>query len=171
MVPIDFDVRIPALTPANGSTEVWLGTHTNSGLHIQEGCDGQITANYLETRRKISPPIQPVIPKESIIIRDLRLWRCGKPNHEGTIRVMLAMIHFASWYRNSMRSLPFVGFLMTRLKFPLEWKDEDIPEHKGLEIVWDPRYTEIKYLDHGNTYFFDQENRLNSDEHKALSSV
>lgn len=109
-IPFALVVNVPliTMTPENGSTEVWLGTHINSGLHVQQGkhgdrVSGKILPEKFEERRKISPPMQPVIPKGSIIIRDLRLWHCGKPNLEGTTRVMLAMIHFAAWYRNPMR--------------------------------------------------------------------
>jgi ectoine hydroxylase-related dioxygenase (phytanoyl-CoA dioxygenase family) len=109
-IPFALVVNVPLVTmkPENGSTEIWLGTHINSGLHVQEGqhgdrVSGKILPDKLEERRKISPPMQPVIPKGSIIIRDLRLWHCGKPNLEGTTRVMLAMIHFSPWYRNPMR--------------------------------------------------------------------
>ena len=113
-IPFALVVNVPliTMTPENGSTEVWLGTHTGSGLHVQEGrhgdrASGRIVADQLDARRKACPPIQPIVPKGSIIIRDLRLWHCGKPNLEGSTRVMLAMIHFAPWYRNPMRSLFF----------------------------------------------------------------
>lgn len=110
-IPFALVVNVPliTITPENGSTEVWLGTHTRSGLNVQEGrhgdrASGRIIADQLASRRKMRPPIQPVVPKGSIIIRDLRLWHCGKPNIEGTTRVLLAMIHFAPWYRNPMKS-------------------------------------------------------------------
>jgi len=109
-IPFAVVVNVPliTMTPQNGATEFWLGTHNSSGLHIQEDwhgdkAGGEIKSDILESRRKKLPPIQPVISKGSIIIRDLRLWHCGKPNFEGTPRILLAMIHFASWYRNSMR--------------------------------------------------------------------
>jgi ectoine hydroxylase-related dioxygenase (phytanoyl-CoA dioxygenase family) len=113
-IPFSLVINVPliTMTPANGSTEVWLGTHKNAGSQVQENWHddrggGEIKIDVLESRRKISPPIQPVIPKGSVIIRDLRLWHCGKPNLEGTTRVMLAMIHFASWYRSPMRFSKF----------------------------------------------------------------
>lgn len=102
------NVPLVAMTPENGSTEVWLGTHNGYGLDAQEGAHGErasgrIQEKLLAERRKQSPPEQPSIPKGSIIIRDLRLWHAGMPNHSDDIRVMLAMIHFAPWYRNQMR--------------------------------------------------------------------
>lgn len=92
------------MTPSNGSTEVWLGTHTSSSLADQEGehgsrASGRIKPELLEERRKVRPPVQAVVDKGSVIVRDLRLWHAGKPNLEGEARVMLAMIHFAPWFR------------------------------------------------------------------------
>lgn len=124
-LPFALVVNVPLITisPENGSTEVWLGTHTGTGPHDQEGehgdrASGRIKLDLLESRRKISPPIQPVIPKGSIIVRDLRLWHGGMPNVSSDVRVMLAfsmyprdnversltrVVHFAPWYRNQMR--------------------------------------------------------------------
>ncbi|EIN10176.1 hypothetical protein PUNSTDRAFT_65708, partial [Punctularia strigosozonata HHB-11173 SS5] len=52
-------------------------------------------------------PVQPHLPKGSLIIRDLRLWHNGKRDggNEGPPRVMLILIEvfFASWYRSSLR--------------------------------------------------------------------
>lgn len=96
--PFALVVNVPLIemTPRNGSTEVWLGTHNGYGLDAQEGlhgerASGRIKAALLEERRRISPPIQPTIPKGSIVVRDLRLWHAGMPNYSNDIRVMLAM--------------------------------------------------------------------------------
>ncbi|KAF9883341.1 hypothetical protein FE257_003557 [Aspergillus nanangensis] len=108
--PFAYVVNVPliTMTPENGSTEVWLGTHTDSGLHVQEGmhgerASGRIMAEVLEQRRAVRPPCQPTVPKGAIVLRDLRLWHAGIGNQTGDVRVMLAMIHFAPWYRNPMR--------------------------------------------------------------------
>jgi ectoine hydroxylase-related dioxygenase (phytanoyl-CoA dioxygenase family) len=104
--PFALVVNVPLvqMTPENGSTEVWLGTHIGSNLQCQEGehgdrASGRIKKDLLEQRRATRPPCQPTIKKGSIIIRDLRLWHGGRPNLSKEIRVMLAMIHFAPWYR------------------------------------------------------------------------
>ena len=98
--PFALVVNVPLITftPTNGSTEIWLGTHTGdlSGLHVQEGergerASGRIKKDLLETRKEVSRPIQPVIEKGSIVIRDLRLWHAGMPNWTEEVRVMLAM--------------------------------------------------------------------------------
>ena len=92
------------MTEENGSTEVWLGTHTDSGVWQQEGAhgdraSGRIKQSLLEERRALRPPGQPTVKKGSIVLRDLRLWHAGKPNFSNNARVMLAMIHFAQWFR------------------------------------------------------------------------
>jgi ectoine hydroxylase-related dioxygenase (phytanoyl-CoA dioxygenase family) len=94
---IDMDVD-------NGSTEVWLGTHNTTSLAAQEGkqgdrASGRIAKHLIEQRRQERAPCQPKVTKGSIVIRDLRLWHAGKPNFGEDVRVMLAMIHFAPWYR------------------------------------------------------------------------
>lgn len=96
--PFALVVNVPLvmMTPENGSTEVWLGTHSDSGLHAQEGehgdrASGRIKQQLLDERSGISPPLQPIVPKGSIIVRDLRLWHAGMPNLTQDPRVMLAM--------------------------------------------------------------------------------
>lgn len=98
--PFALVVNVPLITftPENGSTEVWLGTHTPelAGLHVQDGlhgerASGRIKPDLLEERRKVRGPSQPVIEKGSLVVRDLRLWHAGMPNLTEEVRVMLAM--------------------------------------------------------------------------------
>ncbi|GKZ18225.1 hypothetical protein AbraIFM66951_000398 [Aspergillus brasiliensis] len=125
------NVPLITMTPENGSTEVWLGTHTDTGLHVQEGlhgerASGRIKLDELEKRRVQRPPCQPTVAKGSIVIRDLRLWHAGIGNQTEIPRVMLAMIHFASWYRNPMK-LEFADDLkpliesQTDIEVPVDW--------------------------------------------------
>lgn len=101
--PFAYVVNVPLIkmTPENGSTEIWLGTHIDSGLHVQEGmhgdrASGRIKLDELEKRRAIRPPCQPVVPKGAIVVRDLRLWHAGVGNKTEQVRVMLAMSRFSS---------------------------------------------------------------------------
>jgi len=124
-------------TPENGSTELWLGTHTGplAGLQVQEGAQGdrasgRIQESLLAERRNTRAPSQPGISKGSIVIRDLRLWHAGMPNLTDEVRVMLAFIHFAPWYRNPMRlglseSLKPVVEAEARLEVPVDWVSEE----------------------------------------------
>lgn len=161
------NVPLTTMTPANGSTEIWLGTHTSelSGPHAQEGvhgerASGRIKAEYLDSRRTVRPPSQPVVKKGSAIIRDLRLWHAGKPNTvldgKGSPRVMLAMIHFAPWYRNGM-----VLEMGEDAREKIEGVREKLNEVGGLEVPMEYKATEEvlqTYMTRpfGNAYDFGQ---------------
>ncbi|EEU39363.1 uncharacterized protein NECHADRAFT_94287 [Fusarium vanettenii 77-13-4] len=160
--PFALVVNVPLVTatPENGSTEIWLGTHSSFGLDAQEGAhgdraSGRIREDLLRQREKLSPPLQPVIKKGSIIIRDLRLWHAGMPNTTQETRVMLAMIHFAPWFRNRMR-LEF-GQDVKPILEKLEGEGKlglDVP------VDWVSREAVLEgYLNRGfgNSYDFDQE--------------
>lgn len=100
--PFAYVINVPlvTMTPENGSTEIWLGTHVDSGLHVQEGAhgtdraSGRIKVQEVERRRTVRMPCQPVVPKGSLVIRDLRLWHAGMGNRTEDVRVMLAMSKF-----------------------------------------------------------------------------
>ncbi|OJJ69861.1 hypothetical protein ASPBRDRAFT_56642 [Aspergillus brasiliensis CBS 101740] len=156
--PFAYVINVPliTMTPENGSTEIWLGTHRDSGLHVQEGAhgadraSGRIRVQELEKRRAVRRPCQPVVSKGSLVIRDLRLWHAGMGNQTGDVRVMVAMIHFAPWYRNKMRlelaeELRPVVERKTRLEVPVDW----VAEEEAM----------ARYLNRGfgNAYDFSQE--------------
>ncbi|KAI0453148.1 hypothetical protein F5B21DRAFT_304294 [Xylaria acuta] len=161
--PFALVINVPLvdMSPHNGSTEVWLGTHTSTGgIAAQEGAHGErasgrikkdILAKRVETH---GSPLQPSIKKGSIIIRDLRLWHAGMPNKSEEARVMLAQIHFANWYRNPMR-LEFAEDIRPILK------ELDSRGELGLEVPvdWVSKEQAVDgYLNRafGNAYDFSQ---------------
>lgn len=160
--PFALVVNVPLVStmPENGSTELWLGTHANYGLEAQEGAHGErasgrIKEELLRQREKTVPPVQPVIKKGSLVLRDLRLWHAGMPNFTDEVRVMLAMIYFAPWYRNRMR-LEFGD----DIKPILEAKDRDGTLELEVPVDWvDAQKVQENYLGrgYGNSYDFDQE--------------
>lgn len=97
--PFALVVNVPlvTMTPENGSTEIWLGTHQGYGIEAQEGmhgerASGRVREELLEERRGMGMgPCQPVVKKGSVVVRDLRLWHAGMPNLSEDVRVMLAM--------------------------------------------------------------------------------
>ncbi|KAK1508384.1 phytanoyl-CoA dioxygenase [Colletotrichum tamarilloi] len=190
--PFALVINIPLveMTPSNGSTELWLGTHAPyllpaspsspssssttttpsssytgtiipSGIAAQQGthgtrASGRINPQLLDLRRAVRPPSQPTVEKGSIVIRDLRLWHAGMPNATPDVRVMLAMIHFAGWYRNPMR-LQFAEDVR-----PLLEGDGEATGRDDLEIPvdWTTREEALRtYLGRGfgNSYDFNQE--------------
>ena len=143
------------MTPQNGSTELWLGTHT-ADVSAQEGkhgerASGRIREDLLAERRALRAPSQPTVRKGSIVLRDLRLWHAGMPNVSEEVRVMLAMIHFAPWYRNPMRLQlgedvrGLLDGLGSGLEIPADWVDNEGVLGSYLQREF------------GNSYDFDQE--------------
>jgi hypothetical protein len=94
-----FVVNVPVVhvTPENGATELWPGTHLDTRYPIHDGSP-RVADDVLEARRKVRPPVQPEVPLGAAVIRDIRLWHAGMPNHTSTPRPMIAMIHTCSWF-------------------------------------------------------------------------
>jgi hypothetical protein len=90
-------VNIPLVdvSPENGSTELWPGTHLDTTVSM--ATEIKVPTNVLEKRRAECPPVQPVIAKGSILLRDIRLWHAGMPNRTAEPRPMIAMIHAIRW--------------------------------------------------------------------------
>ena len=142
---------------ANGSTEVWLGTHHHD-VSAQEGAHGERASGRIK-EHLLAPEhgfeaVQPKIERGAIVIRDLRLWHAGMPNRSDDVRIMLAMIHFAPWYRNPMKLE--LGDDMKPMLEELERKGE-----LGLEVPvdWLEREEVLeRYMNRGfgNSYDFNQ---------------
>ncbi|PVH73584.1 phytanoyl-CoA dioxygenase family protein [Cadophora sp. DSE1049] len=111
------NINLIDVDPEHGSTEIWLGSHLDTSWKAYVEKSGSVIPKHiLERRRKVSPPIQPVIPKGALILRDLRLWHAGMPNRTDDVRVMLVTIHFPAWYRTEQKVL-----LPESLKGKIEW--------------------------------------------------
>ena len=97
--PFAFVVNVPLvdMTPANGSTELWPGTHRDTTMCAQDG-DIKVPETALARRQEIRPPVQPSVRCGSALVRDIRLWHRGMPNRTETPRPMIAMIHWISWW-------------------------------------------------------------------------
>jgi hypothetical protein len=95
--PAQLVVNVPTVdvSAENGATEIWLGTHRD--LTVGVGGDIEVPLDALEARRRIALPIQPTIRRGSVLIRDVRLWHAGMPNHTDRPRPMIAMVHVSHW--------------------------------------------------------------------------
>ncbi|OCL13541.1 hypothetical protein AOQ84DRAFT_310391 [Glonium stellatum] len=98
------------VSPANASTELWLGSHRDTSFadhkncrpddpnfKVTEGFKFGIRNELVEARRAYAPPIQPTVKRGSVVIRDLRLWHAGVSNPSPDPRIMLAFVH-TPWY-------------------------------------------------------------------------
>lgn len=142
IIPVD-------CSPQNGSTEVWLGTHNITHFRDQNGMKG-IHTHLLEQRRQVVPPVQPTVKRGGIIIRDMRLWHAGMPNHtDGEVRVMLNLCYFADWYRCPMK-----------IKFPHEAKAriEEL-ERKSGSVIAAEYVDKFDHLTLRHTHDFGQDDK------------
>ncbi|KAK8200994.1 hypothetical protein M8818_006314 [Zalaria obscura] len=98
------NIYLTDVSPANGATEVWPGTHAISSKadHVSPW-SGRIQRERFCAQALIRPPGQVTIPKGSICFRDIRTWHSGMPNLSPDPRIMLALAYFPRWYRSPMR--------------------------------------------------------------------
>ena len=75
-------------TEENGAVELWPGSHLNTK---------PLTDDNVAAQREKSPPIRGTAEKGSVLIRDMRVWHRGVPNHSDEIRHMIAMVHNKNW--------------------------------------------------------------------------
>ncbi|KAI7968251.1 hypothetical protein EIK77_010421 [Talaromyces pinophilus] len=103
-VPFGYCVNINLVDTSllNGATEVWPGTHLGTSIDDVSDTEPGIRKELIEERRKIRPPVQPSLPKGSLIIRDFRLWHAGRPNQTDEPRVMIVTVLFPKWYRSNL---------------------------------------------------------------------
>ncbi|PLB47347.1 hypothetical protein P170DRAFT_439033 [Aspergillus steynii IBT 23096] len=147
-IDIDFDMpRMPFAfcvntnlvdtEPQNGATEIWPGSHIDTDRSVLDRnfSHKQIKQDLLDARRAVAPPVQPALPKGSLIIRDFRLWHAGMPNLTDEPRVMLVTIQFARWYRSEQRFV-LPRSLKGKIDFGnvvpcVEWVDEEYDYLQG----------------------------------------
>ena len=139
--PYALVVNVPVVdvTAANGSTEIWPGTHTDTTIYVQAG-DIKLPPTVVEARRAVRPPLQPAVRAGSVVIRDIRLWHAGMPNTTAQARPMIAMIHYVSWWPSQ--------------PVPFPKSEEAFFQHPVLRT--DAEFTDgpIDYIAHGGAYDF-----------------
>jgi hypothetical protein len=139
------------VSPANGSTELWVGSHKDTTYADHKNRSGTfneselgIRDDLLEERRKWAPPIQPTVKKGSVVLRDLRLWHAGLSNPSKEHRIMLAYVHTPWWYKcPAVVVLPekareLVDSWAARKKHPVVYHAHYVPghiDHKTIEFT------------------------------------
>lgn len=167
--PYYFIANIPLcdFTIENGATEFWLGSHAHTSehdqVHVADSKDLEtypysrigwpvppITLEAVEARRKIRSPVQPECSRGDIMIRDIRTWHAGMPNHSDQHRIMIGLGYMSSHYPNHLQRchLPESQreFWLSNRQVELRanfWEDE---EFKGIkkdsEFLVRPSYLE-----------------------------
>ncbi|KAJ9652773.1 hypothetical protein H2198_008000 [Neophaeococcomyces mojaviensis] len=137
------NINLVDTSPENGATEFWPGSHHVSTpechMALSSGCEERILhvkPEYVEQRRRHSPPIQPCTKKGSIIVRDLRLWHAGMPNLTPEPRIMLAFVAQPAWYQGKSKVLlplsvkELVESWSNELQFAAEWVEGEVDHRK-----------------------------------------
>ena len=119
---------VDAMTPENGSTQLWPGTHLlpqtadprwpeggwyhEAELDTQRGTwQGNEFFDYpgfttlVDEQRRRRPPVQLSVPKGGVAIRDNRCWHAGRPNHTPWPRHMFGL----GYMRYLVEGDPFAG--------------------------------------------------------------
>ncbi|GAA4980663.1 phytanoyl-CoA dioxygenase family protein [Actinopolymorpha pittospori] len=79
-------------TVENGATEVWPGSHLIVDTAADTGPGADLT-----TRAQALASTRVDVPTGSVVLRDLRLWHRGVPNHSDAARSMLAVVYQRGW--------------------------------------------------------------------------
>ncbi|MCZ6681376.1 MAG: phytanoyl-CoA dioxygenase family protein [Candidatus Poribacteria bacterium] len=86
------------VTEHNGSIELWPRSHLDTNVALDDATI-KVDERLVEARRQFAPPVRGNVKKGSMLIRDMRLWHRGMPNHSDRPRQMIAMIHHIHWFR------------------------------------------------------------------------
>lgn len=99
VVSIVLNVPLCDFTIENGSTEVWPGTHLMVDRTPTE-------SRGLEERAAALPSQRTNVRAGSVILRDLRLFHRGMPNHSDQVRAMLAIVYVRPFQATAVLDIP-----------------------------------------------------------------
>jgi hypothetical protein len=84
----------------NGAIELWPGTHRDTTMH--RGLETlRVAADRVAARRAVVLPVRGHTRLGDMLLRDVRIWHRGMPNHSDQPRHMLAMIHRPGWFQRT----------------------------------------------------------------------
>jgi hypothetical protein len=103
---IEVSIYLGDVSAETGAPELWPGSH--KGWTVKDQLPhgrGWIKSSAFSRRAKFAPPVQPEIPKGSVILRDLRTWHAGMGNQNELeeLRIHLGFFYFPRWFCSPMR--------------------------------------------------------------------
>ena len=96
---LSFFIPMRDVTPENGSTEIWLGSHNDlSWVPARKAAEkhpnaGQPDAETQDAQRHRLPPTQVAMPKGAVLLRDARGWHRGMPNQSNQPRHLVTVAY------------------------------------------------------------------------------
>jgi hypothetical protein len=143
--PCALVVNVPVvdMTGHTGSIELWPGSHQDTAIGPNDKI--RVPREKVQARQETLCPFQPEVPVGSVLIRDMRLWHRGMPNHSDRPRPMIAMIHTCDWLWSSR--IPFPKGTESIFEHPIlhtaaDFVDEDIAyltRHKSYDL-WEDEW-------------------------------
>ena len=95
---LSFFIPMRDVTPENGSTEIWVGSHNDQcwvpaqKLREKNPNPGQPDAETQEAQRGRLPPTQVSLPKGAVLLRDARGWHRGQRPSSATYTPLTAAV-------------------------------------------------------------------------------
>lgn len=157
------NVPLCDFSTANGATEFWLGSHAATSLEDQQPVTDAtretwkpktatdrvpwISEEAKDARRAVRPPVQPEVKRGDIMIRDLRTWHAGMPNHSGEHRIMLGLGYQSPFHPNYKQRLHlpvsqqefFIGRARGRVEVRANFHEDEEFEKTKADSVFDIR--------------------------------
>jgi hypothetical protein len=84
---------------ANGSVEIWPGTHLVPPRGLYQPGSLRIRPEHLDRRRAEVPPTYVDLEPGDVLVRDALTWHRGTTNASGSARPMLWLLLAQSWFR------------------------------------------------------------------------
>ena len=103
-----YNIPLVDVTEENGPMEAWPGTHRTAEFRYREIGGVDRMAQHIQ-------PTRVILPKGSIIIRDVRMWHRGTPSYSDQIRPNLAIVYSRGWYAGD--GFPQTSLNITREKY------------------------------------------------------
>ena len=100
-VSLVLNIPLCDFTLANGSTEVWPGSHL-----ILDRDAADTSRDRLAQRAGHLPSLRTNVRAGSVILRDLRCWHRGMPNTSDHVRPMLALVYERGWKKKPTLDIP-----------------------------------------------------------------
>ena len=95
---IVINVVLVDVDESNGATKFWPGTHTDTRITAGNRRPTEEMIAEWEAKR---PAERMCTKKGDLVVRDMRVWHCGMPNHTDIPRPMLAIIYQSGWWQRS----------------------------------------------------------------------
>jgi ectoine hydroxylase-related dioxygenase (phytanoyl-CoA dioxygenase family) len=91
------NIPLVDVTEENGPMDAWPG-----GTHLIP--ENRNKSEFIQAGAEFLKPVSMMMPKGSLLIRDLRMWHRGTPNNSDSVRPNVAVIYAKPWLRSEYQA-------------------------------------------------------------------